>query len=214
MHIVCKHYINNRCSKENCRFKHIDNICKKYFFDKCIDPNCRKIHKYTLNNSNVSHNKSKFKPKNTESFSPNLSEPDLRVLINKPISNSNEITIIKNVNWKYNVIDLIKEEVNNNVYKLWHGDIHHIADDSISWKQCSPTFDYIIEVLCSYFSLTHSATRLNFYNDTTDWKPYHHDTAALKPEKAKTQNITVGASFGFTREISFQHAKSYNRKIK
>jgi alkylated DNA repair dioxygenase AlkB len=55
--------------------------------------------------------------------------------------------------------------------------------------------------------MTASATRLNYYKDGEDWKPYHHDAAALKPEKAKTQNITVGLSFGLTREISFQHAE-------
>ena len=51
--------------------------------------------------------------------------------------------------------------------------------------------------------MTVSATRLNYYNKSY-WKPYHHDAAALKPNKAKTQNITVGVSFGETREISFE----------
>ena len=59
--------------------------------------------------------------------------------------------------------------------------------------------------------MTPSATRLNLYENGNDWKPYHHDAAALKPEKAKTQNITVGVSFGLTRNISFQSAKSYER---
>ena len=50
------------------------------------------------------------------------------------------------------------------------------------------------------------ATRLNLYRDSNDWKPYHHDAAAVKPDKAKTQNFTVGISFGLERDISFEHA--------
>jgi hypothetical protein len=58
------------------------------------------------------------------------------------------------------------------------------------------------------------STRFNYYENSKDWKPYHHDAAALKPEKAKTQNITVGVSFGLTREISFESAdpNKFNRK--
>ena len=51
------------------------------------------------------------------------------------------------------------------------------------------------------------ATRFNWYKDSSQWKPYHHDAAAVKPDKAKVQNITVGVSFGEEREVSFQHAK-------
>ena len=62
--------------------------------------------------------------------------------------------------------------------------------------------------------MTPGATRLNFYKETY-WKPYHHDAAALKPNKAKTQNITVGVSFGETRDISFESIhKNTNDRIK
>ena len=27
------------------------------------------------------------------------------------------------------------------------------------------------------------ATRLNWYRDSSEWKPFHHDAAALKPDK-------------------------------
>lgn len=30
-----------------------------------------------------------------------------------------------------------------------------------------------------------NATRLNWYRDSKEWKPYHHDAAAVKPEIAK-----------------------------
>ena len=52
------------------------------------------------------------------------------------------------------------------------------------------------------------ATRFNWYKDNQQWKPYHHDAAAVKPDKAKTQNLTVGVSFGQMREAGFQHAKT------
>lgn len=46
------------------------------------------------------------------------------------------------------------------------------------------------------------------YRDDSDWKPYHHDAAALKPEFARKQNATVAASFGEQRDASFSHVKS------
>ena len=48
----------------------------------------------------------------------------------------------------------------------------------------------------------------HWYRDSKEWKPYHFDAAAVKPEKAKTQNITIGISFGAEREIAFEHAKT------
>lgn len=52
------------------------------------------------------------------------------------------------------------------------------------------------------------ATRLNWYRNNSEWKPFHHDAAAIKKDKAKTQNITVGVSFGVERSVAFQHAKT------
>jgi hypothetical protein len=91
-------------------------------------------------------------------------------------------------------------------WKLWHGDSHLIADDHMGWKTSCPTFVHIMERIRQYFRIDIKATRLNWYRDTTDWKPYHHDAAAVDPNKAKTQNLTVGVSFGVTRDISFEHA--------
>lgn len=50
------------------------------------------------------------------------------------------------------------------------------------------------------------ATRFNLYRNSDEWKPYHHDRAAFTP--GCPQNITVAASFGAEREISFLHAKT------
>jgi hypothetical protein len=52
------------------------------------------------------------------------------------------------------------------------------------------------------------ATRLNVYEDTSQWKPFHHDAAALKADKGNTQNFTVAVSFGATRDAAFEHAET------
>jgi hypothetical protein len=36
------------------------------------------------------------------------------------------------------------------------------------------------------------------------FQPFHHDSAAYNPQRAQHQNITVGVSFGATRELAFQ----------
>jgi hypothetical protein len=38
------------------------------------------------------------------------------------------------------------------------------------------------------------------------YQPFHHDCAAFNPQRAKHQNITVGVSFGATRELAFIRA--------
>jgi hypothetical protein len=201
--IICKHYVNGRCNNKDCRFKHVDNICRNFFFGECNRNNCKYSHEYKFENNHQSQNNTKIK--NTESFSPNFDEPDIRVIFNNQIKNSNEISINNNIFYDNNMYNNLLSEISEDVYKPWHGDTHLIADDlhDIDWKSKSPTFDKIIKQLCSYFCITPSATRLNFYS-TSYWKPYHHDAAALKPNKAKTQNITVGVSYGETREISFE----------
>lgn len=52
------------------------------------------------------------------------------------------------------------------------------------------------------------ATRLNWYKDTAQWKPFHFDASSVKPEKAKVQNFTVAVSFGATRDAAFEHDKT------
>lgn len=92
--------------------------------------------------------------------------------------------------------------------KSWHGDSHWIADDSTGWKKQCPTFTAVVERLRLYFNMDIKATRFNWYKDTSEWKPYHHDAAAVKPDKARTQNFTVGVSFGATRVAAFEDAKT------
>jgi hypothetical protein len=45
-----------------------------------------------------------------------------------------------------------------------------------------------------------------FFTPLTFQQPFHHDSAAFNPKRAKNQNITVGVSFGATRELAFIRA--------
>jgi hypothetical protein len=95
--------------------------------------------------------------------------------------------------------------------KLWHGNdkiegTHLIVDDKTRWKERCPTFGLVINRLRSFFGIDVKATRFNWYTDTSQWKPFHHDAAAVKVDKAATQNFTVAVSFGATRDAAFEHA--------
>ena len=64
--------------------------------------------------------------------------------------------------------------------------------------------------MAAYFEIRQKTvgTRFNWYTSSSDWKPFHHDSAAFNFERAKNQNITVGVSFGASRELAFLHAKT------
>ncbi|CAB4056222.1 unnamed protein product [Lepeophtheirus salmonis] len=77
------------------------------------------------------------------------------------------------------------------------------------WKKKCPTFSMVIDKIADYFKMDVKATRFNWYRDSSEWKPYHHDAAAVKYNRAsKTQNFTAGVSFGTERDAAFQHAKT------
>ena len=95
--------------------------------------------------------------------------------------------------------------------KMWHGNdkidgTHLIVDDRSSWKAKCPMFDLVTDRLKRFFHLDIKATRFNWYKDTSQWKPFHFDAAAVKPHLANIQNFTVGVSFGATRDAAFEHA--------
>ena len=150
--------------------------------------------------------------------------PDIRVRFGSPTRRYNkpysvhDVVVTPNLFCKeddYSVYDDLLSELKasgcNSLFVSWHGDSHVIADDKKmrgSWKKNSPTFTRIVGQMREYFKMDIKATRFNWYRDQTDWKPFHHDAAAIKPKFAKMQNITVAASFGAEREIGFEHAKT------
>lgn len=219
MNKICKFYVKGDCyDGEKCIYKHIDNVCRQYFLNKSCkrNDNCRFKH--------IENNRKRGK--NTESFEPNHTPDDMRLVVgngktekfNNKITSRDVIVIkdlfcdIDDLTIYNNLLDEIKKNnENEKVWKLWHGDTHLIADDHTDWKKCCPTFNMIIEKISNYFDMDVKATRLNWYRDSNEWKPYHHDAAAVKKDKAKTQNFTVGVSFGLERDASFEHATHRTR---
>lgn len=92
------------------------------------------------------------------------------------------------------------------IWASWHGDSHLIANDKVQWKQYCPTFHHVLDTIRDYFNMSISATRLNWYRNSSEWKPFHHDASALNEDKAKKANLTVAISFGLEREAAFEHA--------
>ena len=88
-------------------------------------------------------------PKNTENFKPTDKPATMRV-VNSTYDNSNTDFTTRDVILMpadlfckesdltiYNsLLDEMKNIPNNeNLWKLWHGDTHHIADDHLNWKK-------------------------------------------------------------------------------
>lgn len=71
----------------------------------------------------------------------------------------------------------------------------------------SPTFRQLLDRLDAYFDVEILATRLNFYRDGSDFKPFHHDSHAYG-SNGKKEDFTMGASFGSTRDLAFRHEVS------
>jgi len=163
--------------------------------------------------------------KNTESFkqSDYLSPPDVRVVFGGAQKKYNKTYSVHDVvmapelfckTQDLSVYDALLAELNasgvQSLFVEWHGDSHVIADDKKAggrWKKNSPTFSRVVDQIREYFDMDIKATRFNWYRNANDWKPFHHDAAAMKPNFARMQNCTVAASFGDEREIGFEHAK-------
>lgn len=221
---VCKFYMKGNCRNgEKCKFIHDKNICRNmFFYNECkFGDECK--YKHNITPTKISNYKKKY-VKNTESFQPSFAPPDMRMIVESSkqskyprIIKSNDLIVINDLFSEYddkNIYQSLLREVNNsginnqNLWKLWHGNTHMIADDKKKWKEKCPTFNMIIDKIKTYFNMDIKATRFNWYRDSSEWKPFHHDAAAVKTDKAKTQNLTVGVSFGDEREVAFENVKT------
>ena len=164
--------------------------------------------------------------KNTESFEPMDRPVDARIVMDTGKDRfstqltDRDILLVPNLFSDYQPGELynkLLKEINecgipeSELFKLWHGDSHLIADDKLrikgsrhSWKENVPTFNMIIDRICTFFDMDVKATRYNYYKNQSQWKPFHKDAAAIKPDKAAKQNFTVGVSFGMTRQAAFE----------
>lgn len=223
---VCRDFMSGSCNRDHCRFLHDPNVC--YYFWKngsCKWGNqCR--HKHLPGRQQIRQPRPENKrhhPKNTESFTPSHTPADMRVLVEARQMKTQlkfqtqDVVVIPDLFSEPDIYDRLVHEVEHcgipieRLFKLWHGDTHVIADDKTNWKAKCPTFQLVIDRITDYFGMNVQATRFNWFRSTEEWKPFHHDAAAVKPEKARTQNFTVGVSFGYPRDIAFE--ENVSRKV-
>jgi len=176
-----------------------------------------KVQDEMLNNTKSNHKK------NTENFTPSHEPSEMRVLFSfgvpqysRPIltrdvifvpdlfCTSSDLTIYNQLHSELDSSGLTPHQI----WASWHGDSHLIANDRVEWSKHCPTFHMVLDKIQDYFKMKISATRLNWYRDSTEWKPFHHDASALKEDKAQKANLTVAVSFGLEREAAFEHAKT------
>ena len=207
---ICKWFkSNNECKwGDKCKFLHIkeENSDKNF-----VKPQNKKRNK---------------KNKNTEDFEPLKRPIDMRVIFDLNRENftkkltPRDVVIIPNLFSEFKKGEIYEKLVNeiqsinidsDKLLKLWHGNevipgTHLILNDKTPWKKECDTFTFIVDKIQKYFDMEIKATRLNWYKDTSHFKPFHFDSAAVNPEKAKSQNFTVAASFGISRDCAFQKA--------
>ena len=162
----------------------------------------------------------KSRVRNTTDFNPSHQPPDMRIVyqhggskFQRPVTVRDVILVSGLFEDQDHIYQQLSDEISQSglsqkqLWKSWHGDTHFIADDHLGWKNSCPTFQKILSKIADFFEMNIKATRLNHYTDSNEWKPFDHDAAAVKKDKAETQNFTVAVSFGLEREAAFQHAK-------
>jgi len=214
---ICRNYfLKGECKHgDQCKFKHIiDNRQLKNNTDTNTNKNTNHENKYDKKHEKK-HDKKRHHPKNTENFNPSHKPCDMIVHAGIPDEYTvNDVIIYPNFIDEPDIYEQLLKEMektgidDGELWKLWHGDTHFIADDNLNYKDRVPTFGKIINRLEETFKIDVKSTRFNLYKDSNQWKPFHHDAAAVKEHIAKVQNFTVGISLGATREIAFENAKT------
>lgn len=100
------------------------------------------------------------------------------------------------------IVNKLKQEISSQIPVNWS---KHLKYEN---PEFSSTFNDIVDKMAKYFNVKVVQTRLNYYHDNTDWKPFHHDSHA---HGDKEENFTMGASFGESRELVFLHEESGNK---
>lgn len=221
--LICRDYQKGTCTRSHCKFPH-QEVCLHYWkHSSCkFGETCKWPHVKQEQRQQSTNNHSR-RPKNTETFEPLINPVDMRVVcdvshdkLTIPIT-TRDVLLVPNLfsDFENGVIyNMLMNEISTcgiptcELMKLWHGDTHFIADDHTAWKKHVPTFVMIVDRIRNYFKMDIKATRFNWYTDTSQWKPFHHDAAKIDPRKAQTQNFTVAVSFGATRDAAFEEVKS------
>lgn len=231
--LLCTSYwLDGNCLTEDCQYTHkfINKFCNMFSKqNKCNNKQCKFIHKF-----NKKNNQEKRK-KNTECFEPLNRPVDLKLsfdLNNNKLNSTltdRELLLVPNVFLDFPKLDIYTKLVNeiktcgidpNILLKLWHGNdkhegTHFICDDKLNWKKNCPTFNLVIDRLINYFNVDVQSTRLNWYKDTNQWKPFHHDKSFIDKKTADIQNITIAVSFGCKRTIGLESGEDtkHTRKV-
>jgi hypothetical protein len=224
--MVCRDFLKGTCRRADCKFLHSENTDVKAGRYKKA-PVVGSKHDSDEENSNYTYSATptiKKSGKNTENFNPLNRPVDMRILVETSVSKNSLKLSARDVvvapfvfaDFKSSEIyDRLSTELDktgisgiSELMQLWHGDTHYIANDRLRWKRHAPTFSMVIDRIAEFFQMRIEATRLNWYKDTSQWKPFHHDAAALKEDKAQVQNFTVAVSFGATRDAAFEEVKS------
>ena len=116
--------------------------------------------------------------KNTENFSPCHDPPPMRVVVATPglarydrTHTTRDVIIVSDLFGNpgdlgiYN--KLIREIQASGVpeeqlWKLWHGDSHLIADDKRHWKELCPTFTYVVDRIRDYFDMDIKVSKIKY----------------------------------------------------
>jgi hypothetical protein len=226
MEKICRHFMDGKCEHQNCKFSHDKAVCKEYWkTGKCkFGEKCR--------NKHIKNTFKKKNQRNTQCFEPMTKPVDMRVVIDIgfdrlrntrkqhldiPLT-SRDVLLCPNLFSEFSpneIYDRLVNEISNcnvpeeELLKWWHGNevvsgTHFIINDKTKWREYSPTFKMVIERIKNYFEMDIKATRFNWYKDTSQWKPFHKDAAAVKQDKSNTQNFTVAVSFGISRDCAFE----------
>ena len=115
------------------------------------------------------------------------------------------------------LFDLMKEEVIMSLQGSKDRADVDLTEGLVAWSKHkvfeNPTcvsilFNKIVQFVSDYFDLEIYATRLNYYADGNDWKPYHHDSHAYGG-KALREDFTAGLTLGpAIRALNFLHEES------
>jgi len=211
---------------ENGQIKQDSGIDKKVENKKNKDKYNKELRK------NLKNNKNKH-IKNTECFDPMTKPVDMRFVLDVRSFKHNNNSDIPELTSrdvllspklfddfdKYEIYNKLVSEIQNcgipeeQLLKMWHGNdkiegTHLIANDRANWKEKCQTFNMVISRLKDVFKMDIKATRLNWYRDPDHFKPFHHDSSFINPERALTQNFTVAVSFGVTKDAAFEHSQT------
>ncbi len=212
---ICKFYLKGTCTKgDSCNYSHQISVKKR-------DQNEDNVNDNNKEKKNNRHNRHR-RPRNTEVFTPDHRPSDMNILISKSQLKykPNDVVIVPNFIEEIHPYEYYSKLLNEmdesgieekDLWKRWHENNHFIADDSLNWKEKAPTFNELLNKIEKYFNMKIKSTRFNFYENSTDFKPFHHDAASIKPHIAKIQNFTVGISLGATRDVAFEYAKSNHK---